>query len=133
MKPEHVADAAAQGSSQLPPAMDGSIEKPVLVPKRFVYNDCEEIRYSPVFEGLVLPFFAYLNPDDGKAQDIASGDEIVIAFGDTQLKLKAKLARWVLSGSVVVNNYCIAQPTNALAGRAPVRVSMKKTAMVQEG
>jgi NADH-quinone oxidoreductase subunit G len=133
MKPENVPDAAAQGSSEIPPAVDVSVDQPVLVPKRFLYNDCEEIRYSPVFKGLALPFFAYINPDDPKAQGIASGDEIVIASGDAELKLKTKLARWVLPGSVVVNNYNIAQPANTLAGREPVRVSMKKTAVVREG
>lgn len=133
MKPERIPDAAAKGNTQLPPVLEGSVEQPVLVPKRFLYNNCEEIRYSPVFKGLVLPFFAYINPDDGKAQGIASGDEVVISSGDAGLKLKAKLARWVLPGSVVVNNYYIAQPANAMAGRTPVRVSMKKAAMVREG
>jgi NADH dehydrogenase/NADH:ubiquinone oxidoreductase subunit G len=87
-----------------------------VVPKRFLYNDRSEIRFSPVFERVTLPFFAFVHPDDVARLGLAEGDEIEFGGEGGPYRLPVKAARWVRPGSVVVNDYCLRAPANALAG-----------------
>jgi NADH-quinone oxidoreductase subunit G len=117
--------------AELPAEVKGTAGEPlVLVPKRFLYNDCEEIRFSPVFDEVAKPFHAYVNPLDAKVFNLADGEPTVVKAGGQALELTVRVAAWVRQGSLVVNDYCLAAPANALAGRAPVRVQAARPAAV---
>jgi NADH-quinone oxidoreductase subunit G len=90
---------------------DGALR---LIAKRFLYNDRQEIRHSPVFHQVWKPFCAFLNPEDAARLGLQAGD--TVAAGS--LELPVKLEVWVRPGSVVVNDYCHAQPANGLFGTA---------------
>ena len=121
----HVAD--------LPPAIEGSAESPVLVPKRFLYNDRWEIRNAKVFDQVPRPFAAYLNGGDATGLGIAKGDVIRLKAADDELELAAEPVNWVAPGSIVVNDYNAAQPVNRLVDRGVVKVVVTKMTGVREG
>jgi hypothetical protein len=113
-----------------------------LIVKRFLYNDRQEIRHSPVFGQVWKPFCAFLNPADAAAQGLNAGDVVAVggslvspsqagkSAGPT-VELPVKLAAWVEPGSVVVNDLYHAQPANALYGVASV--DLKKIPGVAAG
>jgi NADH-quinone oxidoreductase subunit G len=114
-------------SNELPGEHKASPEYPfVVVPKRFLYNDREEIRYSPVFDKVPKPFYAYLNPTDMKVQNLSAGDVVELQTGALTAQLPIHPASWVRQGSVVINDYMNAMPVNSIAGVEPTRVKLER-------
>jgi predicted molibdopterin-dependent oxidoreductase YjgC len=131
---EGLPGGSVTGVSSLPAAVTGTAEFPLVVaPKRFLYNDRQELRYSRVFDQVARPFFAYVHPDDLERLGLADGDDVALQ-GDSgrELTLTVRPARWVGPGSIVINDYNVKQPANQLAGAAPVRVALNKLAGVRE-
>ena len=123
--------AIPKPAAELPAEIKGTAGEPlVLIPKRFTYNDREEIRFSAVFDNVSKPFFAYINPLDLKVLNLEDGDQIELNSGGRSLELIAKGAQWVRQGSVVVNDYNLVAPANQLAGREALRVKAVKAAAV---
>jgi NADH-quinone oxidoreductase subunit G len=114
-----------------------------LIPKRFLYNDRQEILHSPVFRQVAMPFHAFINPADAERFGLASGDWVSLttagawprpAGGENRptgnLELQVKLVSWVEAGSVVVNDLNHKQPANRL--HASAAVSLKAIAVPTE-
>jgi NADH-quinone oxidoreductase subunit G len=113
--------------SDLPAELKATPEFPlVVVPKRFLYNDREEIRNSPVFDRVPKPFFAYLNPTDMKVQNLNAGDTVELQTGSTTAQLPIHPASWVRQGSVVINDLHHAVPANGIAGFETTRVKIER-------
>lgn len=124
-----IAAQAAQAQGEVPAEFKGTAELPlVLIPKCFMYNDRQEIRSCPVFEKVDLPFAAFLNPLDMKVYNIGHGGPVELSAGGAKCCLEARSAGWVRQGSVVVNDYCLNAPANAVAGFEPLRVAAKRVA-----
>jgi NADH-quinone oxidoreductase subunit G len=125
-EPELPAAGPAEASSQLPDEVTGSDGQFVIVPKRFLYNDREEIRYSRVFDKVAKPFFAHFNPADLAQLGVAEGAPVTLVGSDgSELQLPAKAMGWVRTGSIVINDHYLKQPANLLAGPTPAFVSVK--------
>ncbi|MBN2081129.1 (2Fe-2S)-binding protein [bacterium] len=118
-----------KASTDLPAEVAAPDGQLLLTPKRFLYNDREEIRFSRVFDKIPKPFYAFLNPADAAKLGVSDGEWIGLGGGH-ELELPVQLAAWVRPGSVVVNDYYLAQPANRLAGAAPAAVAVKKLAGV---
>jgi hypothetical protein len=116
-----------QGAAPLPAPVQHASGQFVLVPKRFLYNDRPEIRFSPVFDKVAKPFRAFFNQVDFNKLGLAAGETIRLSGNGGQLDLPVEPAKWVRPGSVVVNDYCQAAPANRIAGRAASGVSVAKT------
>jgi NADH-quinone oxidoreductase subunit G len=124
-----VADNLLRPDAALPAEVKGTAGEPlVLIPKRFLYNDREEIRFSPVFDEVAKPFHAYVNPLDAKVFNLVDGDQAVIAAGGSEHSFTVWLAGWVRPGSVVVNDYNLEAPANQLAGWEVTRVRAARLA-----
>jgi predicted molibdopterin-dependent oxidoreductase YjgC len=132
--PAAIPSSSAAGGRELPAEFTGTSEHPlVLVPKRFLYNDREEIRYSPVFDKVSKPFFAFMHPADMQAHGCAEGASVILAAdGGAELTLPVKGAAWVRQGSVVINDYNLNQPANRLVGAAPTWVAVKTAVGARE-
>jgi anaerobic selenocysteine-containing dehydrogenase len=117
----------------MPAELKGNAEHPlVVVPKRFMYNDRDELRHSEVFERIAMPFFAFMNPTDMKVLNLGNGDHVELDGGTGRSALPIRAAGWVRAGSVVINDYYLAAPANAIAGFEPVRVAVKRAAKAVE-
>jgi NADH dehydrogenase/NADH:ubiquinone oxidoreductase subunit G len=116
---------SAKPVHDLPAEMKGSVEKPfIVVPKRFLYSDRPEIKFSRVFDRVTKPFDAYLSPVDLKVHNLEPGENALLSGDTGQLELTIRPAEWVRPGSVVINNYCIESPANRLTGAEPCRVAI---------
>jgi formate dehydrogenase major subunit len=120
-------------SIELPAEVKGNAEHPlVVIPKRFMYNDRQELRNSSVFERIAMPFYAFLNPTDMKVLNLNAGDTVALEGGHSSSVLTIKPGAWVRAGSVVINDYYLGAPANAIAGFEPVRVAVKRAARAVE-
>jgi len=125
-RPEAPQAAQQPAQAALPPPAAAGDAQLVVVPKRFLYNDREEIRFSPVFNKVAKPFYAYLNPGEMEKHGLKDGAAVTLAgAGGAELTLPARRAPWVRAGSVVINDNYLNQPANRLAGAAPAMVSLK--------
>jgi len=113
--------------ANLPAAVSQADGQLMLVPKRFLYNDRPEIRFSPVFDRVAKPFAAYFNPVDFQKLELSAGAAVRLSGGGGAIDLPAHSAKWVRPGSVVVNDYCLAAPVNSVAGRGAGSVSVAKS------
>ncbi len=119
--------SAQEASAELPAEFKGNADFPlVLVPKKFMYNDRQEIRCSITFDQVAKPFYAFMNPQDMKVYNLAAGDQVELQDDRNSSTLPIQGASWVRPGSVVINDFCIAAPVNRLAGFGAVRVRPRK-------
>lgn len=122
-----IARQTAAARTELPAEFKGNADFPLVVaPKRFMYNDRQEIRCSEVFDKVTKPFFAFMHPQDMKVYNLAAGDLVELQDERNSSTLPIQAASWVRVGSVVLNDYCIAAPANSLVGFEPVRVRPRK-------
>lgn len=120
------ATEAGAVSGEVPAAITAGDGQFIVVPKRFLYNDREELRYSPVIDKVAKPFFAFFNPADLDQLGLADGDLVtLVGATGTELQLPAQGAGWVRPASVVINDLYLEQPANRLVGTAPALVSVK--------
>ncbi|MDQ3023959.1 MAG: 2Fe-2S iron-sulfur cluster-binding protein, partial [bacterium] len=127
MEISQLGSAVANTATELPVELKATPEFPlVVVPKRFLYNDREEIRHSPVFDKVPKPYFAYLNPTDMKVQNLSAGDMVELQGGATTAQLAIHPASWVRLGSVVINDYNLAVPANGIASSEATRVRIER-------
>jgi len=118
---------AARAEMALPAEFKPTAEEPlVLVPKRFLYNERQELRFSRVFDKVWRPYCAFVNPLDLKVHNLSEGEACTFSAGGREFKLPVKAAPWVRAGSVVINDYYFGAPANAVIGFKPLRAAVQK-------
>jgi hypothetical protein len=117
--------------TELPAEVKGTADQPlVVIPKRFLYNDREELRHCPVFDKVSKPFRAFINPLDLKVYNLEDRQPVKFSAGGYEFELEVRAAHWVRQGSMVVNDYFLDVPANQICGREPVRISAARGAAV---
>ena len=125
---------APAADANLPAEFKANTEEPlVLIPKRFLYDDRAELRFSHVFDPVKKPFYAFMNPLDMKVMNISEGDSCSFGTKQSAVILTVRSGQWVRTGSVVINAYYLNQPANHVCGATPVRVAAQRAVRTSGG
>jgi NADH-quinone oxidoreductase subunit G len=123
--PRIAAPGGVRLSTELPLRAVAPEGRLTLIPKRFLYNDRPEVRFSPVFERVAKPLWAHFNPVDAARLGIVDEALVQLSGAGGAISLPARLAGWVEPGTVVLNDYVVEAPANTLGSRL-VEVSVAR-------